>query len=280
MTPASPLSDDQIERYARHIMLKEVGGRGQERLLASSVLVVGAGGLGSPLLLYLAAAGVGRIGVIDHDSVDLSNLQRQVIHDGASVGRPKVESAAARIAALNPDVRVEAHAERLTPANVLGLVSRYDVVADGSDNFATRFLLNDACFFAGRTLVSAAMLRFDAQLSVFKAHLGEPHPCYRCLFREPPPPGTIPSCSEGGVLGALPGMMGSMQAIEVLKELLGIGESLSGRLLLVAALETSFRTVRVRRDPGCPLCGGDPVYRDLSHHLPGALPPQGQPPHG
>lgn len=260
------LTDAQIERYARHIMLKEVGGEGQSRLLGSSVLVVGAGGLGAPLLLYLAAAGVGRIGIVDHDAVDLSNLQRQVIHDTSGVGMPKVESAAARIAAINPDVKVVPHGVRLNRANVLDILADYDVVADGTDNFATRFLLNDACFFSGKTLVSAAMLRFDAQLSVFKAHLGDPHPCYRCVFREPPPPGTIPSCSEGGVLGALPGAIGSMQAIEVLKELLGIGDSLSGRLLLYSALETSVRTIRVRRDPDCPLCGTHPVYRDLSHH--------------
>ncbi|QJE74581.1 molybdopterin-synthase adenylyltransferase MoeB [Aerophototrophica crusticola] len=259
-------SDSQIERYARHIMLKEVGGEGQSRLLRSSVLVVGAGGLGAPLLLYLAAAGVGRIGVVDHDVVDLSNLQRQVVHDTGSIGQPKVDSAAARLKAINPDVVVETHRERLTKANVLDLLAKYDVVADGTDNFATRFLLNDSCFLAGKPLVSAAMLRFDGQLSTFKAHLGHPHPCYRCIFREPPPPGMIPSCSEGGVLGALAGTMGSLQSVEVLKELLGIGDSLSGRLLMYSALETSFRTVKVRRDPDCPLCGEHPTYRDLSHH--------------
>nr|WP_114395450.1 molybdopterin-synthase adenylyltransferase MoeB [Oleisolibacter albus] len=260
------LTDSQIERYARHIMLPQVGGSGQARLLSGSVLVVGAGGLGAPLLLYLAAAGVGRIGIVDHDHVDLSNLQRQVIHDTAGIGLPKVDSAAARIRAINPDVVVEPHAARLTRANALDLLARYDVVADGTDNFATRYLLNDACYFAGKPLVSAAMLRFDGQLSTFKAHLGEPHPCYRCLFREPPPPGTVPSCSEGGVLGALAGAMGSLQSVEVLKELLGIGESLSGRLLLYSALETSFRSIKVRRDPDCPLCGAHPTIRDLSAH--------------
>lgn len=260
------LRDDQIDRYARHIMLKEVGGTGQARLLGASVLVVGAGGLGAPLLLYLAAAGVGRIGIVDHDAVDLSNLQRQVIHDTAAVGRSKVESAAARIAAINPDVTVVPYAVRLDRTNVMGILDGYDVVADGTDNFATRYLLNDACFLAGKTLVSAAMLRFDAQLSVFKAHLGDPHPCYRCVFREPPPPGLVPSCSEGGVLGALPGAIGSMQAIEVLKEILGAGESLSGRLLLYSALETSFRSIKIRRDPDCPLCGEQPTYTNLSHH--------------
>jgi adenylyltransferase/sulfurtransferase len=260
------LTDTQIERYARHIMLKEVGGVGQARLLDASVLVVGAGGLGSPLLLYLAAAGVGRRGVIDHDTVDLSNLQRQVLHDTASVGTPKVDSAAARLQAINPDVVVEPHAEKLTRANVMDLLARYEVVADGTDNFAARFLLNDACHFAGRTLVSAAMLRFDGQLSTFKSHLGDPHPCYRCLFREPPPPGMVPSCAEGGVLGALAGAMGSLQAVEVLKEVLGIGDSLSGRLMLYDALGTSFRTIKVRRDPDCPLCGTHPTIRDLSLH--------------
>ncbi len=260
------LSDSQVERYARHIMLKEVGGIGQERLLGASVLVVGAGGLGSPLLLYLAAAGVGRLGVVDDDSVDLSNLQRQVLHDTASIGRPKVASAEARLRAINPDVTIEAHQARLTRANVMELVGAYDLVADGSDNFATRYLLNDACYLAGRPLVSAAMLRFDGQLSTFKAHLGHPHPCYRCVFREPPPPGLVPSCAEGGVLGALAGAMGSLQAVEVLKELLGIGDSLSGRLMLYDALATGFRTIKIAKDPECPLCGEHPVYRDLSHH--------------
>ncbi|HSK39028.1 MAG TPA: molybdopterin-synthase adenylyltransferase MoeB, partial [Arenibaculum sp.] len=212
-------SESQIQRYARHILLPEVGVEGQERLLAARVLVVGAGGLGAPLLLYLAAAGVGTLGVVDHDAVELSNLQRQIIHDTASVGRPKVESAAERIRAVNPDVRVAAFHERLGPGTVSRLIDGFDVVVDGSDNFATRFLLNDACFLAGRTLVSAALLRFDGQLSTFKAHLGPPHPCYRCLYREPPPRGLIPSCSEAGVLGALAGTMGCLQATEVLKEI-------------------------------------------------------------
>lgn len=259
-------TEEQIQRYARHILLPEVGGLGQERLLGARVLVVGAGGLGAPLLLYLAAAGIGTLGIVDHDRVDLSNLQRQVIHDMGSVGRPKVESAAVRIRAINPDVRVEAHEARIDAANALDLVSRYDVVADGTDNFATRYLLNDACYLAGRTLVSAAMLRFDGQLSTFKAHLGAPHPCYRCVFREPPPPGLVPSCSEAGVLGALAGLVGSLQATEVLKEVLGIGEGLSGRLLLVDALASSFQRISIPRDPGCPLCGPEARYRDLSHH--------------
>ncbi|MDZ5646932.1 molybdopterin-synthase adenylyltransferase MoeB [Nitrospirillum sp. BR 11828] len=263
-------TDSQIERYSRHIILKEVGGEGQARLLAGSVLVVGAGGLGAPLLLYLAAAGVGRIGIVDDDTVDLSNLQRQVVHDMASLGQAKVDSAAARLRAINPDVVVETHRMRLGPGNVRDLVRAYDIVADGSDNFATRFLLNDACYFERRPLVSAAMLRFDGQISTFKAYLGKTHeghshPCYRCVFPEPPPAGLVPSCSEAGVLGALAGTVGSLQALEVLKELLGIGDSLSGRLMLYDALGASFRTVRVKPDPDCPLCGTHPTIT----HLPG-----------
>lgn len=259
-------TDTQLHRYARHIVLPEVGGAGQGTLLRSKVLVVGAGGLGSPLLLYLAAAGVGTIGVVDDDAVDLSNLQRQVIHDEASLGVPKVESAAARLRAINPDVRVEAHKARLTRDNAMELIGGYDIVADGSDNFATRFLLNDACYFAGRTLVSAAILRFDGQIATFKAHLGAPHPCYRCVFPEPPPRGLVPSCSEGGVLGALAGLVGSLQATEVMKEILGIGESLSGSLLLMDTLNASYHRISVKRDPDCPLCGTHPTIRDLSAH--------------
>ena len=257
-------SEDQIQRYARHILLPEVGGEGQARLLSAKVLVIGAGGLGSPALLYLAAAGVGTIGVVDDDVVDLSNLQRQVVHRTESIGRPKVESAAETLAAINPEVDVIAHGERITAANALDLISAYDVVADGSDNFPTRFLVNDACYFAGKTLVSAAILRFDGQVSTFKAGAGG-H-CYRCLFREAPPPGQIPSCAEAGVMGALCGMLGSLQATEVLKELLGIGESLAGSLLICDGLNTTFRKIAVKRDPGCPLCGDDPQIKDLSIH--------------
>ncbi len=258
--------EDQIQRYARHILLKEVGGQGQAALLAARVLVVGAGGLGSPILLYLAAAGVGTIGVVDDDVVDLSNLQRQIVHTTPSVGRPKVESAAETIAAINPDVRLVAHNQRLAVGNALELIGGYDLVADGSDNFATRFLVNDACYFARKPLVSAAILRFDAQISVFKSYGGGELPCYRCLFRGPPPPGQIPSCAEAGVLGALCGMVGSLQAAEVLKEILGMGESLSGSLLVIEALSTNFRKIKVRRDPGCPLCGDEPTITDLSIH--------------
>ncbi|HEX9809727.1 MAG TPA: molybdopterin-synthase adenylyltransferase MoeB [Alphaproteobacteria bacterium] len=258
-------SDRQLERYARHIVLPEVGGKGQEKLLASSVLVVGAGGLGSPLLLYLAASGVGRIGVVDDDAVDLSNLQRQVIHATGRIGQPKVESARDAVAAVNPDVAVEAHAVRLGPANVMDLIAPYDIVADGSDNFPTRFLLNDACYFARKPLVSGALLRFEGQVSTFKAYDGE-SPCYRCIFPGPPPEGLIPTCAEGGVLGAVAGVIGCLQATEVIKELIGIGEGLAGRLLVMDALTATFRRITVRRDPACPLCGDRPSITDLSGH--------------
>ncbi|MGF6227160.1 molybdopterin/thiamine biosynthesis adenylyltransferase [Inquilinus ginsengisoli] len=264
--PAMSFTDAQIKRYARHILLPEVGGKGQEKLLAARVLVIGAGGLGSPLLLYLAAAGVGTIGLHDDDVVELSNLQRQVVHDTTTLGQLKVDSATARLRALNPEVRVERFADRLTAASALERVAAFDIVVDGSDNFATRYLLNDACYLARRPLVSAAMLRFEAQLSTFKAHLGDPHPCYRCLFPAPPDPGTVPSCSEAGVFGALPGVLGSMQAIETIKEILGIGEGLSGRLLLYDALEARLREIALPRDPDCPLCGDNPTMTDLSHH--------------
>lgn len=260
-------TEDQITRYARHIILPEIGGNGQARLLEARVLVVGAGGLGSPLLLYLAAAGVGRLGIVDDDRVDLSNLQRQVIHDTTGLGRLKAESAATRIHALNPDVVTEIYTERLTAANALNLVTRYDIIADGSDNFATRFLLNDACHFAHKTLVSAAILRFDGQLTTFKSHLKGGHPCYRCLFREPPSADTIPSCSQAGVLGAMAGTIGTMQATEVLKEILGIGDSLSGQLLMVEVLGNVTHKISVRPDPDCPLCGLNPTILDLSPHM-------------
>lgn len=259
------LSDEELERYARHIVLREVGGAGQARLKAGKVLVVGAGGLGSPVLLYLAAAGVGTIGIVDFDDVSLSNLQRQIAHRTADIGRPKTQSAADAIAAINPHVKVVQHNARLTAANALEIISDYDVVADGSDNFATRFLVNDACYFAKRILVSAAVTEFDGQLSTFKAHVGE-HPCYRCIFPEPPPPGTAPSCSETGVLGAAAGVMGTLQALEAIKELAKVGESLAGHLLIYDALATVFRKVRVKRDPACTLCGSDPKILGLAGH--------------
>jgi adenylyltransferase/sulfurtransferase len=258
------LSDAELERYARHLVLREVGGAGQARLAAARVLVVGAGGLGSPLILYLAAAGVGTLGIVDFDRVSLSNLQRQIAHRTADVGRLKTQSAADSAAAINPHVHLELHPVRLTPENAHELIARYDIVADGSDNFATRFLVNDACFFAGRTLVSAAVTEFDGQLATFKAHdkSGE-YPCYRCLFPAPPPPGTAPSCSETGILGAAAGVMGTLQALEVLKEILGAGESMAGHLLVYDALATRFRKVRVRPDPACPLCGPESRIRNL-----------------
>ncbi|MFM2129969.1 MAG: molybdopterin-synthase adenylyltransferase MoeB [Pseudomonadota bacterium] len=259
-------TDKQLERYARHIVLPELGGKGQEKLLKSSVLVVGAGGLGSPLLMYLAAAGVGRIGVVDDDAVDLSNLQRQVIHTTDRIGRPKVESADEALRAINPEVKVETHATRLAPANVAGLVAGYDIVADGSDNFATRFLLNDACYFARKPLVSAALLRFEGQLATFRAW-EEDKPCYRCIFPAPPPEGLIPTCAEGGVLGAVAGVVGCLQATEVIKEITGLGESLAGSLVVLDLLGATFRRIKARPDPACALCGENPTITDLSRHV-------------
>jgi molybdopterin-synthase adenylyltransferase len=251
-----PLTDAQFERYARHLILDEVGEEGQTKLMGSRVLVVGAGGLGSPLLLYLAAAGIGTLGIVDDDTVDLSNLQRQIVHPTARIGAAKVDSARETLAAINPEVKVETHRLRLEPDNAARLVRRYDLVADGSDNFATRYLLNDVCYAERRTLVAAALSPFDGQLSTFKAYLGPPHPCYRCLFREPPPPDLVPRCETAGILGAIAGVIGTLQATEVLKELLGLGESLSGQLLSYDALRTGFHKVKLPRDPDCPTCGG------------------------
>ena len=261
------LSDEELERYARHIVLREVGGPGQARLAAARALVIGAGGLGSPVILYLAAAGVGTIGIVDFDHVALSNLQRQIAHRTVDIGRSKTASAGDAAFAINPNVQVVPHPVRLDAGNAGGLIGRYDIVADGSDNFATRFLVNDACYFAGRTLVSAAVTEFDGQLATFKPHdRTGAYPCYRCLFAEPPPPGTAPSCSEAGVLGAAAGVMGTLQALETLKEILGIGESLAGRLLIYDALGARFRNVRIRPDPACRLCGPNPAIRDLTQH--------------
>ena len=249
------LTDAQFERYARHLILDEVGEEGQAKLLASRVLVVGAGGLGSPLLLYLAAAGIGALGVVDDDTVDLSNLQRQIVHPTARIGAAKVDSARDTLAAINPEVKVETHRLRLGPDDAARLVRGYDLVADGSDNFATRYLLNDVCYAERRTLVAGSLSPFDGQLSTFKSHLGPPHPCYRCLFREPPPPDLVPRCETAGILGAIAGVIGTLQATEVLKELLGLGESLSGQLLSYDALRTGFHKVKLPRDPECPTCG-------------------------
>ncbi|HYM32436.1 MAG TPA: molybdopterin-synthase adenylyltransferase MoeB [Candidatus Cybelea sp.] len=261
-----PLSDTELERYARHIVLREVGGAGQQRLRAAKVLVVGAGGLGSPAILYLAAAGIGTIGVVDDDTVSLSNLQRQIVHTTARIGIPKTASAAAAVRALNDGAHLVEHKVRLNAANAFELIAAYDIVADGSDNFPTRFLVNDACHLMRKPLVSAAMLQFEGQLSTFKSHEPGEHPCYRCLFPEPPPPGSAPNCSDAGVLGALAGTMGSLQATEVLKEILGIGTSMSGRLMIYDALGATFRTVRVKRDPECRLCGPQATIHDLTPH--------------
>jgi len=259
------LSDEELNRYARHLVLREVGGVGQAKIRRARVLVVGAGGLGNPVALYLAAAGIGKLGLVDDDAVSLSNLQRQILFKTADIGRLKVEAGAQALKALNPGVEIEAHAVRLTAANVMDLLAGYDIVADGSDNFATRFLLNDACFFAKKTLVSAAVTEFEGQLATYKGHASG-CPCYRCLFPEPPPPGTVANCSETGVLGAAAGVMGSLQGLEVLKEAAGLGTGLAGKILTYKALSTDFRIACLPKDPGCALCGTAPTITDLSRH--------------
>ena len=247
-----PLTPDELQRYHRHLILPEVGEDGQHRLKSARVLLVGAGGLGSPAALYLAAAGVGHLGVVDADDVELSNLQRQVLHDTESVGRPKVDSAAARLRAINPHVDVSTHRTRLTSANAMALLDAYDVIVDGSDNFPTRYLINDACVLLAKPNVYGSVLRFEGQASVFSTGDG---PCYRCLFREPPPPALVQSCAESGVLGVVPGLVGVVQAAEAIKLITGIGEPLVGRLLLVDGLRMRFRTIDVARDPECRACG-------------------------
>ena len=254
------LSDEQMQRYSRHMVLPEVGGRGQERLLGARVLVVGAGGLGSPAALYLAAVGVGTLGIADSDVVELSNLQRQVLHGSSHLGRPKTKSAARRIHDLNPDVQVIAHQERLTPENVLGVIGGYDFVIDASDNFPTRYLLNDACVLAGKPLAHGAVLRFEGQLTTIVPGRG---PCYRCVYPQPPPPGLVPSSQEAGVLGAVAGVIGAMQAIEAIKWILGAGELAIGRLILYDALAVSFREVRIERNRDCAVCGEHPTVKKL-----------------
>lgn len=257
------LIPEERARYARHLLLPQVGEEGQERLKAASILVVGAGGLGAPLLQYLAAAGVGRIGIVDDDVVSESNLQRQVLFGSQDVGKRKVDVAAERMAAINPHVVIETFAERFTRENALERVRQYELVADGTDNFATRYLVNDACVLTGRPNIYASIFRFDGQVSIFGVEEG---PCYRCLFPEPPPPGTVPSCAEGGVLGVLPGLVGSLQATEAIKWILGLGQSLVGRLLLVDALTMDLRTLHVPRDPACPVCGEEPTIRELQDY--------------
>jgi molybdopterin/thiamine biosynthesis adenylyltransferase len=264
------LSPEEIERYKRQLVLKEIGGEGQQRLKAAKVLVVGAGGLGSPLLIYLAATGVGTLGIIDDDRVSLDNLQRQIAHDTASVGTFKTRSAAKTLERLNPHVQTQLYSTRLQAKNVLAIISDYDIVADGSDNFGTRYLVNDACYFAKRPLVSAAVGPFDGSLTTIRAFErdgeGKPRPSYRCLFPEPPPEGTVAPCSEAGILGAVAGVMGTLQAVEVVKELLGLGDSLVGRLLLYDALQTRFTILDYAWDSENPLNGESPRYSDLSHH--------------
>jgi len=264
------LDTSELERYARHIVLREVGGPGQAKLKAARVLVVGAGGLGAPVLLYLSAAGVGTLGIVDDDSVSLSNLQRQVIFDTNDVGKPKVERAASAVTGLNPHVDVRTHQARLKAANALDLIKDYDIVADGSDNFATRYLVSDACYLVKRPLVTAAVGTFDGSLTSIRAHersaSGTPNPTYRCLFPEPPPPGTVPACAEAGILGALPGVLGSLMALEVIREIVGFGEGLVGRLLMVDARSMRFETLSYGWDPNNPLNGKSPTIRDLSQH--------------
>jgi sulfur-carrier protein adenylyltransferase/sulfurtransferase len=258
--PALPLSHEELIRYSRHLALPAIGLEGQERLKAARVLIVGAGGLGSPAALYLAAAGVGTLGLVDWDVVDRSNLQRQILHGTGMVGRPKLDSARARIADLNPHVRLETISARLTSANALDILGGWDVVLDGSDNFPTRYLVNDACVLSGRPNVYGAVLRFEGQVSVFDARHG---PCYRCLYREPPPPELVPSCAEGGVLGVLPGIIGSLQALEAIKLVTGVGASLVGRLLLFDGLKLQFREIALTKDPDCAVCGPHPTVRHL-----------------
>ncbi|HEX6434828.1 MAG TPA: molybdopterin-synthase adenylyltransferase MoeB, partial [Gemmatimonadales bacterium] len=254
------LSHAEVLRYSRHLLLPEVGMAGQRKLKAARVLTVGAGGLGSPLSLYLAAAGVGTIGIVDFDVVDLTNLQRQIVHGTSTLGQPKLESAASRLADVNPNVKIEKHETRLTSDNALGILREYDIVVDGTDNFPTRYLVNDACVLLGKPNVYGSIFRFEGQASVFYAKEG---PCYRCLYSEPPPPGLVPSCAEGGVLGVLPGIIGSIQALETIKWIIGAGDSLVGRLLLFDALKLRFRELQLRKDPACPICGTRPTIREL-----------------
>ena len=259
MTQVLSLTPDQVNRYSRHIIMPQVGSRGQRKLLQSKVLIIGAGGLGSPSAVYLSLAGVGTIGIVDFDVVDVSNLQRQILHHSNDVGRPKVVSARDAINEYNPDTNVVLHEAWLTSENAMEIIPQYDVVVNGADNFPSRYLVNDACYLAGKPLVDGSILIFDGQATVFVPG----HGCYRCLFPSPPPPGMVPSCAEAGVLGALTGLVGSIQAVETLKLLLGIGESLSSRLLLIDALSMDFRQVRIPRNPQCPLCGDNPTVTEL-----------------
>ena len=255
------LSNDEIRRYSRHLILPEVGLAGQKKICSTSVLCIGAGGLGSPIAMYLAAAGIGKIGLVDFDTVDFSNLQRQIIHGTEDVGRPKTDSAKETIGSINPNVEVVVHKTRISSENALDLIAPYDIVVDGTDNFPTRYLTNDACVLLKKANAYGSIFRFEGQASVFAPHLGGP--CYRCLYPEPPPPGMVPSCAEGGVLGVLPGIIGCIQATEILKLALGKGSSLVGRFLLFNALDMKFRELKLRRDPQCPICGDNPTITKL-----------------
>jgi molybdopterin/thiamine biosynthesis adenylyltransferase len=261
MSEGPRFTEEQVLRYSRHIILPRIGGEGQRKLLDARALVIGAGGLGSPAAMYLAAAGVGTLGILDFDRVDLTNLQRQILHDTDDVGRPKVESAAERLGGINPGIDVRRHETILTSDNAFDILGQYDVIVDGTDNFPVRYLVNDATQMLGKPLVYGSIYQFDGQASVFLP--GQDWPCYRCLFPEPPPPGTVPSCAEGGVFGVLPGIVGSIQAVEAIKLITGVGESLAGRLLLFNALDMEFTTVRLRWDPDCPVCGKNPTVTEL-----------------
>jgi adenylyltransferase/sulfurtransferase len=277
---SKPFNEEQVRRYARHIILPGIGGDGQQKLMDAKVLVVGAGGLGSPAAMYLAAAGIGTIGLVDFDHVDLSNLQRQILHGTSDVGRPKVASATERLNELNPNVEVVAHETMLSSANAFDVLGPYDVIVDGTDNFPVRYLVNDATQMLGKPLVYGSIYQWEGQASVFLP--GPNTPCYRCLFPEPPPPGTVPSCAEGGVFGVLPGIIGSIQAVEAIKLILGVGESLSGKLVLYDALRNEFTTVNLRWDPDCPVCGKHPTVTELIDYeafcglAPGQAPPEAE----
>jgi sulfur-carrier protein adenylyltransferase/sulfurtransferase len=273
-------SEDEVRRYARHIILPGIGGDGQRKLMDASVLVIGAGGLGSPAAMYLAAAGVGTIGLVDFDRVELSNLQRQLLHDTDDVGRPKVDSARDRLNELNPNVDVRTHPVLLSSENAFDVLGDYDVIVDGTDNFPVRYLVNDACQMLGKPLVYGSIYQWEGQASVFLP--GPNTPCYRCLFPEPPPPGTVPSCAEGGVFGVLPGIIGSIQAVEAIKLVLGVGESLAGTLVLYDAMRNEFTSVKLRWDPDCPVCGKHPTVTELIDYeafcglAPGQAPPEAE----
>jgi molybdopterin/thiamine biosynthesis adenylyltransferase len=259
MTQTAALTPEQVKRYSRHLIMPQIGSKGQRNLLDAKVLIIGAGGLGSPVALYLALAGVGTIGIVDFDVVELSNLQRQILHRQQDIGTSKVLSAQKTLAEYNSDVKVVGHEAPLTSENAMGIIAQYDIVVNGADNFAARYLVNDASYLLGKPLVDGSILIFDGQASVFIPGQG----CYRCLFPTPPPPGVVPSCAEAGVLGAMPGLVGSIQATETLKLILGAGETLTGRLLLIDALSMDFRTVKLRRNPACPLCGDSPTIHEL-----------------